>query len=352
VNRNLMISSLAALIALAGLGPGQASAQPPDILHSYRFIPSRSTLEVTGGFAGVRQQFFAYGKFGLVTGYDAEPGGEFPPTLTPHAKFVDVHSWLVPDSPLTFVWHTDGTLNLSGLEGTFAVSDSTRSTFQGVDGQGAPFRLTAVQRGRLLHLVGENEPPCCDFFKYRFNALAYEMPYADFNLDGTVDSRDADVLAANIGTFAYATFEQGDADGDGDVDGSDFLAWQREIGAATPMSAFTSGSSSTSALAAAVVPEPTALLPAALGWIITWLAGRRRTAIRTCPLMMGPATLPLVRRSVLCATTNRTASRTRPQLAGTAAARKWISSKTRYPRSEKRISTNNASLTARPKRRG
>ena len=45
---------------------------------------------------------------------------------------------------------------------------------------------------------------------------------------------DADELSSNIGTFAHATFEQGDADGDADVDGDDFLAWQREIGAARP----------------------------------------------------------------------------------------------------------------------
>jgi hypothetical protein len=225
------------------------AAQPPDVLQSFRLIPSRSTLDVTGGAANIHQTFFAYGKFGLNFGYE---GG-------PHGELVNVDSWLVPDSPLTFVWHTDGTLNLSGLEGTFAASDPSRIVFQGVDRQGAPLQLTATQRGRLLHIIGENQPPCCGFFKYRLDALAHVAPYADFNLDGVVDEQDAYMLASNIGTFAHATLEQGDADGDGDVDGSDFLTWQREIGAATPMSAFASASSTGSSLNFHAVPEPTTI---------------------------------------------------------------------------------------------
>jgi hypothetical protein len=220
---------------------------------------------VTGGATGVRQKFFTYGKFGLNTGFE---GGA-------HAEFVGVNSWLVPDSPLTFVWHTDGTLNLSGLEGTFAPSNPGRITFQGVDGQGAPIQLTSVQHGRLLHVVGENNPPCCGFLKYKLDALAYVAPYADFNLDGMVDRLDTDVLSSNIGTFANATFEQGDADGDGDVDGNDFLAWQREIGPATPMSAFASTSSSSWGLNSNLVPEPaTVILLFAAS--LALIPGRRR----------------------------------------------------------------------------
>jgi hypothetical protein len=234
-------------------------------LQQFRFIPSRSTLDVTGGVTGVRQKFFTYGKFGLNVG---NGDGSL-------AEFVEVNSWLVPDSQLTFVWHTDRILNLSGLEGTFAPNDPSHITFQGVDGQGTPFQITAQQHGRLLHLVGENSPPCCDFLKYKLNALAYVAPYADFNLDGIVDRLDNDMLSSNIGTFANATFEQGDADGDGDVDGNDFLAWQRELGPATPMSAFGSASSGGSALNSNAVPEPTAmaLLSAA---IIVLLCIRRR----------------------------------------------------------------------------
>jgi hypothetical protein len=252
----------------------QASAQTADTLQQFRFIPSRSTLDVTGGAMGVRQQFFTYGRFGLNSGFE---GG-------PHAEFVGVDSWLVPDSSLTFVWHTDGTLNLSGLEGTFAPSDPSRITFQGVDRQGAPFQLTAVQHGQLLHVVGENVPTCCGFLKYKLNALAYVAPYADFNLDGVVDRLDNDVLSSNIGTYANATFEQGDADGDGDVDGDDFLTWQREIGPATPMSAFASASTAGSSLNSNVVPEPatlTLLLAVASVLFCVWRSRLNRACFST-----------------------------------------------------------------------
>jgi hypothetical protein len=255
----------APIIWLAAHCAQHASAQSADTFQQFRFIPSRSTLDVTGGPADVRQKFFTYGKFSLNTGYE---GG-------PHAEFVGVDSWLVPDSPLTFVWHTDGMLNLSGLEGTFAASDPSHIAFQGVDGQGAPFQLTTVQHGRLLHVVGENSPPCCGFLKYKLDALAYVGPYADFNLDGMVDRLDTDVLSSNIGTFANATFEQGDADGDGDVDGDDFLAWQREIGPATPMSAFTSASSSGAALNSHGVPEPAAMAILSAAIIVLFCIRRR-----------------------------------------------------------------------------
>ena len=208
----------AAIFGLAAICAEQASAQPPDSLQQLRFIPSRSTLDVTGDFAGVRQQFFTYGTFGLNVGYE---GG-------PHAEFMGVDSWLVPDSASHVCLAHRPHSEPKRPRGHLSPSDPSRITFQGVDGQGVPFHVTAVQRGRLLHLVGENDPPCCDFFKYKLNALAHVAPYADFNLDGLVDKLDADILSSNIGTFANATFEQGDTNGDGDVDGDDFLAWQRE----------------------------------------------------------------------------------------------------------------------------
>jgi hypothetical protein len=257
---------LAPIVGLGALCPETASAQQPNSLQQFRFIPSRSTLDVTGGAAGIRQKFFTYGKFGLNSGND--PG--------PHAELVGIDSRLVPDSTLTFAWPTDHILNLSGLIGTLAPSDPGLITFQGVDGQGTPFHLTAVQRGRLLHLVGENDPPCCDALKYKFNALAHIAPYADFNLDGRVDHLDAEVLSANIGTFAQATFEQGDADGDADVDGDDFLTWQREIGAATPLSAFASASSLGAAFDSSAVPEPaTMALVSAAAIALIFNRGRR-----------------------------------------------------------------------------
>ncbi len=86
-------------------------------------------------------------------------------------------------------------------------------------------------------------------------------PRADFNGDGVVDGDDF-----LIWQLAFAVDAQGDADDDGDTDGDDFLIWQIEFGgvAASPT--------------AAAVPEPTACaLASVLAALLGGLArgGRR-----------------------------------------------------------------------------
>jgi hypothetical protein len=282
MKRAVFLARVVLLFVLAALAGGKALAQveddlrrPPDILRHYRFIPRLSSLEVTGGFAGIEQTFFPRGTFDLHTGYRFDPRA-FPSVFLPFARFENVRSWLVPDGPLDFVWDTDDTLNLSGLNGWFRAGEPNHLFFRGFDGQGQPFKLMAVQRGRLLHLVGENDPGCCDFFHYKFDAFAHLAPYADFNVDGRVDRGDLDVLMANMGKRAEASFEQGDTDGDGDVDGNDFLAWQREIGEATPLSAFADDSmAEASFISAAAVPEPTTLAAAAAAALFVWTQRRK-----------------------------------------------------------------------------
>ncbi|HEX2474531.1 MAG TPA: PEP-CTERM sorting domain-containing protein [Lacipirellulaceae bacterium] len=283
MNRAVFLARVAAIFLFSALLGVDSFAQTddelrrlPDMLRHYRFIPSRSSLEVTGGIAGIRQEYFPYGAFDIHTGYRFDPRA-FPSEYLPFAKFeLDRwDSWLVPNSPLAYVLSTDEVLNLSGLNGTFRPGEPNHLFFRGVDGQGQPFKLMAVQRGRLLHLMGENTPGCCDFFNYKFDAFAHQTPYSDFNVDGRVDRGDLNVLLANIGTRTDARFEQGDADGDGDVDGDDFLTWQREIGAATPLSAFAGDSLAEASLNSAAVPEPATLAIAAAAALFMWLARRK-----------------------------------------------------------------------------
>jgi hypothetical protein len=243
-----MAAALFAATAVCCTQP--AAAQPQDTLRSYRLIPSRSTLEESGSAVGMHQ-FFTHGTFDLVTDYETAPGGS-PPEAVPQAALVNVAASLFG----TTQW-IDHKLRLSSLTGTFSLSDPSSLTFQGKDGQDQPFTLTAVQRGRLLHLTGENNPACCGHLKYKFSALAYEAPYADFNLDGSVDSDDASLLVANMGAPASIfSFELGDADGNGLVDGNDYLTWQREIGDSIAMSEFANVSSTGRSAAVAAVPEP------------------------------------------------------------------------------------------------
>jgi hypothetical protein len=248
-----------------------AAASHPDILRDYRFIPSHSILEVTGGFAGIEQTFHARGTFGLVTGYEEGYScmaiGCPPPSHIPFAQFVDVRAWLVPDSPLAYVWDLDQMLNLSGLDGTFQIGAPDRLYFRGVDGQGQPFQLTAVLRDRLLHMFGENDPGCCDFFHYKFKALAYLRPHADFNLDSVVDAGDYITWRRSVGQTGAPL--DADGNGDGVVDAGDYELWRAQFGETVNFSEFADGGINPGA-----VPEP-ATAALLLAGIVYFLLRRR-----------------------------------------------------------------------------
>jgi hypothetical protein len=76
------------------------------------------------------------------------------------------------------------------------------------------------------------------------------MPFfsADFDNDGDVDPTDLQIWRG-----AYNLNQLGDADGDNDSDGADFLMWQQQVGSAPAV------------IAAGAVPEPGALPSAAIG---------------------------------------------------------------------------------------
>lgn len=61
---------------------------------------------------------------------------------------------------------------------------------------------------------------------------------ADFNGNGTIDAPDLANWKTGFGTVGTATKPQGDYDVDRDVDGVDFLAWQRTLGQTVPSGTF------------------------------------------------------------------------------------------------------------------
>jgi hypothetical protein len=83
----------------------------------------------------------------------------------------------------------------------------------------------------------------------------------DFDGDGDVDGADFVAWQTNFPTASGATLAQGDADGDGDVDGADFVVWQTNF-------PFTPGPG------ASPVPEPNALILLSLA--CAWVAWRQR----------------------------------------------------------------------------
>ena len=85
----------------------------------------------------------------------------------------------------------------------------------------------------------------------------------DFDANGVVDAADLAQWKAGFSTTSDATRSQGDADVDYDVDGADFLVWQRQIGKSTTSST-------------AAIPEPSTLLILLAG--APWMFRRIRVA--------------------------------------------------------------------------
>jgi hypothetical protein len=269
--KSFIVFAPLAMLVISPALTNEASAQPPDILRDYRFVPSHSNVHVSGGSPGYNMDLSVAGKFGLVTGYDydSSPTAGIP-TLRPYAKFVDVDAILfnpLSAAPLPLPgWDLDKTLNLSGLAGTF--SDPALLHFGGVDGQGIPIKLDAALRGPLLHLTGMNYLPptcvsCTQYVGYKVDALAVIRPYADFNLDGVIDGADFTTWRANLGIDSEDSFERGDANGDGVVDAADYVTWRFTEGPSTNLGVFAD-----SGIGIDSVPEPTIIGLALTGAIL------------------------------------------------------------------------------------
>ncbi len=67
------------------------------------------------------------------------------------------------------------------------------------------------------------------FFESNAIELLSALP-GDYNLDGQVDAADLAVWLTAFGTSVTNAFEGADGDGDLDIDGADFLIWQRQRG--------------------------------------------------------------------------------------------------------------------------
>jgi hypothetical protein len=148
-------------------------------------------------------------------------------------------------------WHM-----VLGYLGEFDLTDTT------VD-----FYITGPEIGDNPLTAGN---PANPFFFQRtfYEGVAFELAPpspqipGDFDGDGDVDGADFVAWQTNFPTAAGATLGQGDADGDGDVDGADFVVWQTNF-------PFTPGQGASS------VPEPDSILLCGLACFLIAVVMRR-----------------------------------------------------------------------------
>ncbi len=186
-------------------------------------------------------------------GFTAFPGDD------ENLVILDVEQWL----HLAFVWEQDNvTLYVDGTnEGTVAgtpfsydgLNDGGDNSLVKVFGIGSPFEAEDGQR-----------------FGNGFNGLMDDVAIWDQSLTAA----EVSLLFGGASPESIVAPATADFDGDGDVDGADFLKWQRDLGDATNLALWETEFGTTAVVAAvAVVPEPASWI---LVCTIALAATRRR----------------------------------------------------------------------------
>jgi hypothetical protein len=95
----------------------------------------------------------------------------------------------------------------------------------------AELEATGLQQ---FDIVLDDIPANYDHLPVVVDFRIFDFAEADFNYSRTVDATDLAAWQSNYGLASGATRAQGDANGDGWVDGRDFLIWQRQAGGGSP----------------------------------------------------------------------------------------------------------------------
>jgi GH35 family endo-1,4-beta-xylanase len=132
----------------------------------------------------------------------------------------------------------DGLVELRGFKGDYLVTAK-------LDGASTVVTTNLTDGGRVL-------------------AVALPLLAADFNNSSAVDATDLGTWKANFGLVAGGSRRQGDANGDGLVDGADLLMWQRQNGSAVASAPSTA------------LPEPASLV------LVCFAAAMRPRRLRGC----------------------------------------------------------------------
>ena len=146
--------------------------------NTYRFVPNQSTVVQTGGFAGVHETYYITGQFQLTV----DIGGG-----TASFDWVDA---TLSDGPFQHRPSLGLLFNMTELTATTVTA--TVIEFEGTTANlpGADIHLVLTLTGGSIHLTGEINSPCCDFFEYSLDAAASKVSpgwtynyFDDFNTD-------------------------------------------------------------------------------------------------------------------------------------------------------------------------
>jgi hypothetical protein len=273
---------VAAAICVAVLAPAAtARADHPTIPSPYRFISSASTLS-RSDVPGHKLDLSIHGWFDLAI--DQHNGA------VATAQFVDVFAQ-AGHPLLDITVDVDEALNLTGLTGVQLPVGAPFDVYHFTGKKPAPdnseVSIFARVLGPWLSLDGGTTPPpqSTNVPAYTLQAVARTLPFADFFEDDVVDGRDLQQWGSHFGQPLITdptSQPYGDADGDLDADGADFLIWQRQIGpvispvnsefaAAVPSIA----RHSSTVPDIATVPEPTAALMLVVGAVRAMICQRK-----------------------------------------------------------------------------
>lgn len=182
---------------LAGLYSVTAAADTK----TYLFLPDQSTVLQTGGFMGIHETHTVTGWFKLTVDFK-----------TGTASFDQVDAKL-SESPFLYTQSLNVLFNMTELVGT-VISDKVIN-FTGKTAEAHPVDVNLVVNlsEDSVQMTGGTFPPCCDFFIYNLDAVAYEYPQT-YYVDAADGNDNNDGLSPKT---AFATIQKGiDTAEDGD----------------------------------------------------------------------------------------------------------------------------------------